>query len=44
MLRLLWASLRWDDMAAKAPPGGGSTRTGKGIALLSLKMQAKDVA
>ncbi|XP_031210307.1 nucleosome-remodeling factor subunit BPTF isoform X3 [Mastomys coucha] len=27
MLRLLWASLRWDDMAAKAPPGGGSTRT-----------------
>lgn len=29
MLRLLWASLRWDDMAAKAPPGGGTTRTGK---------------
>ncbi|XP_028355375.1 nucleosome-remodeling factor subunit BPTF isoform X7 [Physeter macrocephalus] len=27
MLRLLWASLRWDDMAAKAPPGGGTTRT-----------------
>nr|XP_023507958.1 nucleosome-remodeling factor subunit BPTF isoform X8 [Equus caballus] len=27
MLRLLWASLRWDDMAAKAPPGGGATRT-----------------
>jgi nucleosome-remodeling factor subunit BPTF len=30
MLRLLWASLRWDDMAAKAPPGGGTTRTGEG--------------
>ncbi|XP_039715324.1 nucleosome-remodeling factor subunit BPTF isoform X22 [Pteropus medius] len=27
MLRLLWASLRWDDMAAKAPSGGGTTRT-----------------
>ncbi|XP_074116656.1 nucleosome-remodeling factor subunit BPTF isoform X7 [Sminthopsis crassicaudata] len=27
MLRLLWASLRWDDMAAKTPPGGGTTRT-----------------
>ncbi|XP_069511125.1 nucleosome-remodeling factor subunit BPTF isoform X2 [Ambystoma mexicanum] len=27
MLRLLWACLRWDDMAAKAPPGGGMTRT-----------------
>ncbi|KAG8539345.1 hypothetical protein GDO81_021038 [Engystomops pustulosus] len=27
MLRLLWASLRWDDMAAKPPPGGGITRT-----------------
>ncbi|XP_075701789.1 nucleosome-remodeling factor subunit BPTF isoform X2 [Rhinoderma darwinii] len=27
MLRLLWASLRWDDMAAKHPPGGGITRT-----------------
>ncbi|XP_049634767.1 nucleosome-remodeling factor subunit BPTF isoform X5 [Suncus etruscus] len=27
MLRLLWASLRWDDMAAKAPPGGATTRT-----------------
>nr|XP_012602824.1 nucleosome-remodeling factor subunit BPTF isoform X13 [Microcebus murinus] len=27
MLRLLWASLRWDDMAAKAPPGAGTTRT-----------------
>lgn len=28
MLRLLWACLKWDDMAAKAPPGGGTTRTG----------------
>lgn len=28
MLRLLWACLKWDDMAAKAPPGGGNTRTG----------------
>lgn len=28
MLRLLWACLRWDDMAAKPPPGGGITRTG----------------
>lgn len=28
MLRLLWACLRWDDMAAKPPPGGGTTRTG----------------
>ncbi|XP_078510455.1 nucleosome-remodeling factor subunit BPTF isoform X2 [Lissotriton helveticus] len=27
MLRLLWACLRWDDMAAKPPPGGGMTRT-----------------
>ncbi|KAK2528422.1 Bptf [Columba guinea] len=27
MLRLLWACLKWDDMAAKAPPGGGTTRT-----------------
>uniref|UniRef100_A0A452HYW7 Bromodomain PHD finger transcription factor n=1 Tax=Gopherus agassizii TaxID=38772 RepID=A0A452HYW7_9SAUR len=27
MLRLLWACLRWDDMAAKPPPGGGTTRT-----------------
>ncbi|XP_069807678.1 nucleosome-remodeling factor subunit BPTF isoform X3 [Dendropsophus ebraccatus] len=27
MLRLLWASIRWDDMAAKPPPGGGITRT-----------------
>ncbi|KAG9470855.1 hypothetical protein GDO78_016589 [Eleutherodactylus coqui] len=27
MLRLLWASLRWDDMATKPPPGGGITRT-----------------
>ncbi|XP_040293358.1 nucleosome-remodeling factor subunit BPTF isoform X2 [Bufo bufo] len=27
MLRLLWASLRWDDMVAKPPPGGGITRT-----------------
>ncbi|XP_077110815.1 nucleosome-remodeling factor subunit BPTF isoform X2 [Ranitomeya variabilis] len=27
MLRLLWASLRWDDMIAKPPPGGGITRT-----------------
>ncbi|KAL8163588.1 UNVERIFIED_CONTAM: hypothetical protein K2H54_031045, partial [Gekko kuhli] len=27
MLRLLWACLRWDDMAAKPPPGGGITRT-----------------
>ncbi|XP_075207616.1 LOW QUALITY PROTEIN: nucleosome-remodeling factor subunit BPTF [Anomaloglossus baeobatrachus] len=27
MLRLLWASLRWDDMIAKPPPGGGMTRT-----------------
>ncbi|KAM4691162.1 nucleosome-remodeling factor subunit BPTF [Rhinophrynus dorsalis] len=27
MLRLLWASLRWDDMASKPPPGGGITRT-----------------
>ncbi|KAG8445955.1 hypothetical protein GDO86_013721 [Hymenochirus boettgeri] len=27
MLRLLWASLRWDDMAAKPPPGGAITRT-----------------
>ncbi|KAE8577384.1 hypothetical protein XENTR_v10004559 [Xenopus tropicalis] len=27
MLRLLWASLRWDDMAAKPPPGGGITKT-----------------
>ncbi|KAM3923213.1 nucleosome-remodeling factor subunit BPTF [Leptodactylus fuscus] len=27
MLRLLWASLRWDDMAAKPPPGGSITRT-----------------
>ncbi|XP_069056009.1 nucleosome-remodeling factor subunit BPTF isoform X2 [Pleurodeles waltl] len=27
MLRLLWACLRWDDMAAKTPPGGGMTRT-----------------
>ena len=35
MLRLLWASLRWDDMAAKAPPGGGTTRTGKGFFLFS---------
>ncbi|OWK58285.1 Nucleosome-remodeling factor subunit BPTF [Lonchura striata] len=27
MLRLLWACLKWDDMATKAPPGGGTTRT-----------------
>uniref|UniRef100_A0A670ZVN3 Bromodomain PHD finger transcription factor n=1 Tax=Pseudonaja textilis TaxID=8673 RepID=A0A670ZVN3_PSETE len=27
MLRLLWACLKWDDMAAKPPPGGGTTRT-----------------
>ncbi|MEE6507150.1 hypothetical protein FKM82_007977 [Ascaphus truei] len=26
-LRLLWACLRWDDMAAKPPPGGSITRT-----------------
>ncbi|KAM4663574.1 nucleosome-remodeling factor subunit BPTF [Discoglossus pictus] len=27
MLRLLWACLKWDDMAAKPPPGAGITRT-----------------
>lgn len=37
MLRLLWASLRWDDMAAKAPPGGGTTRTGKSFIFSGLK-------
>ncbi|KAJ7992762.1 hypothetical protein DPEC_G00282040 [Dallia pectoralis] len=27
MLRLLWACLRWDDMAVKPSPAGGTTRT-----------------
>uniref|UniRef100_UPI00398E63FC nucleosome-remodeling factor subunit BPTF isoform X3 n=1 Tax=Pristiophorus japonicus TaxID=55135 RepID=UPI00398E63FC len=27
MLRLLWACLRWDDMAVKPPPGVSSART-----------------
>ena len=42
MLRLLWASLRWDDMAAKAPPGGGTTRTGKGVLYASFHFQEKN--
>lgn len=29
MLRLLWASLRWDDMAVKPAPAVGTTRTGE---------------
>lgn len=28
MLRLLWASLRWDDMAVKPSAAVGTTRTG----------------
>lgn len=28
MLRLLWACLRWDDMAVKPSAGSGTTRTG----------------
>lgn len=28
MLRLLWASLRWDDMAVKPSASVGTTRTG----------------
>lgn len=27
MLRVLWASIRWDDMATKAPAGGANTTT-----------------
>ncbi|KFQ63866.1 Nucleosome-remodeling factor subunit BPTF, partial [Pelecanus crispus] len=27
MLRLLWACLKWDDMAGKNPPRGGTTQT-----------------
>lgn len=29
MLRLLWACLRWDDMAVKPSPAVGTTRTGE---------------
>lgn len=29
MLRLLWACLRWDDMAVKPVPATGTTRTGE---------------
>ena len=43
MLRLLWASLRWDDMAAKAPPGGGTTRTGSGFLLSNLSLKEKNL-
>lgn len=29
MLRLLWACLRWDDMAVKPSAAVGTTRTGR---------------
>lgn len=32
MLRLLWACLRWDDMAVKPSAGSGTTRTGTSTA------------
>ena len=32
MLRLLWACLRWDDMAVKPSAAIGTTRTGRHVA------------
>ncbi|KAF7238247.1 Nucleosome-remodeling factor subunit BPTF [Varanus komodoensis] len=43
MLRLLWACLKWDDMAAKPPPGGGTTRT-EGMACEEADAQLWDSA
>lgn len=35
MLRLLWASLRWDDMGVKPSSQAGTTRTGERTGILA---------
>lgn len=38
MLRLLWACLRWDDMAVKPSAAVGTTRKGEKYCILDLHM------
>ncbi|CAN8030157.1 unnamed protein product [Ixodes persulcatus] len=42
-LRVLWASLRWDDLQAKSPPGGTNTMTTESDVQTTELLKRKDI-